>query len=335
MKTPYYRLFLAILLCSCSKSHYYQLRINDIPTKAPNYNAEVRFVVDEKPITPYFELIDFNLIEKGKLNKLQVKEILEIEAIKEGIDAVIEVDYWYETEEVIDVFTILIDVLDDDNEPTTNTANFTHIRGRGIMYLENLDYINNLPEFEYFYKIDSNSGALEPFFKIEYKLTGQVYKVYPEWDIALEIFKKYFQYYSDYHLLKQREMWTYKVGRRQMKKRILRNDKGYISKICVPKYDENNRISELKIMNRSDKMFSEEFIYYTYDENGRLTKRLVELYDASKVFEDFIYESGQPAGRKVMINSPSGKQIILHSSIRFFDSDYLKDLYLHEIAQQK
>ena len=223
MKAYLFALFGLILFGSCTKPTFYQLRINDIPARAPNFNTEIRLIEDGVPIKPYFEIIDIDLVKNGSLSIREIRKLLELEAIKEGVDAIIEVDSWTESNEEVSFITILIDVLDDDTETTTTTAKYTYIRGKGIMYLENLDFIKDQPEFEYFYTIDLKTDFPIPLFKIEYKLTGQVFTVYPESDQALEIYKKYFQYYSDYHLLKQRERWSYKMKGTLVKKRTLRN----------------------------------------------------------------------------------------------------------------
>lgn len=62
------------------------------------------------------------------------------------------------------------------------------------MYLDNMDFIDHQAEYEYFNKMDIESDVPVSLFKIEYKLTSQVFKVYPETDNALDINKKYFQF---------------------------------------------------------------------------------------------------------------------------------------------
>jgi len=269
------------------------------------------------------------------MSKSNVIKRLEVEAIKEGVDAIVEVEYWPETTETGNLITVLLDMMDDDNETTTFTTNHTFIAGKGIMYLENLNFIHNQAEFEYFYKLDSKTDFPKPFFKIEYKLTGQVYMVYPESDEGLETYKKYFQYYSDFHLLKQREGWSYKMDGTKLVKRVLGNEDGFITKICVPGYDEAGRMIKLRIKNQNSQITSSEFIHYLYDEDNKLIERRIEAYDGTNIYEEYIYENSQLTGRKVFINSNSQKQLNLKSSINYYDSDYLKDFYFKEVAKTK
>ena len=329
----YYSIFLFSFV-SCSKPNYYQLRINDIPTKSPNYNAQILFLGEKLPTEPYFEVIDFEVHLNGKFNKQDIRRRMEIEAIKEGVDAIVNVEARTEVIETGNIFTVLIDMMDEDNETTTITTNQTFIYGKGIMYLNNLDYISHQPEYEYYYKITPDSGFPEPFFKVEYKLTGQVYMVYPETEYALEIFKEKFQYYSDFHLLKQREMWTYKKKQNNLVKRTLRNDNGVITKVCVPEYDLDNRIVRLKISNKVKGVMKVEYVNYSYDPDGNLLNRLVEEHDGTKIYEKYNYEENRLIGKKILLNLSDGSQVHLNTSIRYYDPNYLKDLYFNEIVKQ-
>ena len=335
MKTLRIMLIGLILLSSCNRPIYYHLLVNDIPTQYPNFNTEIKFKGDGIPGKPYFEIIDIDIYEKGRLNKKQIKKRLQLEAIKEGVDAIIEVDLLAESIQEPNLFTMLLDVMDDDLETTTVNANYTHIRGRGIMYLENLDFIKDQPEFEYFYKIDNNTGFPNPCFKVEYKLTGQVHMVYPELTGDLNIYKEYFQYYSDHHLLKQREGWSYIMDGLLLRKRILRMEDGLISKICIPKYDEKERLIQIKIVHRNSKIDSNEFIYYSYDDNhGKISNRVIEVYNGTKVYEEYRYENDRLTGKKIFINK-GHERISLNSAVRYYDTNFLKDYYFNEVVKQK
>lgn len=323
-------LLLLALLLSCSKPNLYQLRINDIPTKSPNYNAEVRFIWQKNPINPYLEIIDFELLKKGNLSKNQVKRLLEISAIKEGVDAIIEVDYWKESKEKISVLGIIVAVLEEESEPINRTVYYTHIRGKGIMYLDNTNYIGEQPEYEYVYTLDQETKFPTLFFKIEYKLTGQVFEANAESDEAQEIYDKYFEKYSDFHLLKQREGWSYKMDGLVLKNRIQRNRLGAIVKKCIPKYDENKKLIMLKIVHYNSKIDGNEFINYGYDEEGKIIKRIVNVYDGTKIYENYIYENNRLSGKEASVYQPSKEPIILNSSIVYYDLNYLKEYYFDE-----
>ena len=333
MKSEYILFLAFIALASCTKPNFYQHKINDIPTKAPNYSTDIRFASNKSPINPYFEIIDFDIVVKGPMSKMQVKKRLELEAIKEGVDAIINIDYWTETNNEVTFMSVLLDVLDEDYETTTTIVRYTHIVGRGIMYLENLDFIDHQPEFEYFYKLDLVSDLPVPLFKIEYKLNGQVFKVYPEKEDDLAIYKKYFQYYSDFHLLKQRERWTFKMNGPLLKNRNLLSRKGVVTKRCFPKYDEDRRLVQLKIIHFHSNIENSEFIKYTYDKKGRLLKRNVEIHDGTVVFEEYNYNEDKLTGKKIRIQRPSEEPIRINTSIYYYHPNYLKDYYFNEYAK--
>ncbi len=335
MKAKFIYLLPIIGLTSCTKPNFYQQKINDIPTKTPNYNTELIFVNDSFPTKPYFEIVDFDIVEKGSMSKWEIQKRLEHEAIKEGVDAIIGIDYWSETEKKVNVVTVLLDLIDEDYETTTIPMSYTHITGRGIVYLENMNFIGDQKEFEYFYKIDPETDLPVPLFKIEYKLTGQVFTVYPETDDALDVYKRYFQFYSDFHLLKQRERWAYKMNGTLLKKRALKGRYRRTVKWCYPKYDEENRLVQLKIVHRLDKLDNNEFINYSYDEKGRILKRTVEKYDGALVIEDYKYDDQKLTARHITIKEPLKDPIKINTSIYYYHPDYLKDYYFNEYVKNQ
>ena len=120
-----------------------------------------------------------------------------------------------------------------------------------------------------------------------------------------------------------------------VKKRTLRNQYGTISKKCIPKYNENNCLEQLKIVHFTGKIDVNEFVHYTYYSHGQLLKRTVEIYDGSKVYENYIYdENNQLTGKRILIIPAGKKPISLHTSIHYYDANYLKDYYFNELVQQ-
>lgn len=335
MKNQCIFLISLVLATSCTKPKIYHQRINDIPASAPNYNADIRFAGQNSPQNPYFEIVDINIIEKGSLNKNQIKNRLEQEAIREGIDGVMNVESWVDSENVSNLFTIILDVIEDDGETTTVIEHHTYITGKGFIYLESLDNIAANPEYEYFYIIDLESDFPKPFFKIEYRLTGQEYMVYPESDEALEIYKKYIQYYSEFHLHEQRENWSYLMKDSRVSKRIFRYDNGFISKICLPKYDEKGRCRQVKIVHRNSSIENNEMVNYIYDEKGRVSGRVVDMHDGTKICEEYQYLDGKISGRNILINIPHKGQVKLRTSFHYYAPDYLKDYYFQELANKR
>jgi len=323
-------LSIATILFSCSPHLRYHQLINDIPTQFPNFGTEIRFLGDSLPSKPFFEVVDIQFEIKGPFSMEALKKRVELEAIKEGVDAVTDVEYQQESFDKITLATILLDVIAESEEATTVPGYITYVRGTGIMYLENLSFIKEKPEYEYFYKIDTSGGLPEPFLKIEYKLTGQEFKVYPAVDEAMDIYNKYIKFYSDFHLFSQRERWEYLREGSKITKRFLVNEKGTVRKIVTPKYDDKGRIIKVNIVeNRSQDQLLEH-ITYAYDEHSRLKSRLIQTANGAKVFENWIYENERPVRREMVINTSEAKTFYLRSSILYYHPDYLKDYYLTE-----
>jgi hypothetical protein len=304
--------------------------INDIPTNYPNFGTEVRFLGDSLPSKPFFEVIDVNLEIKGPVSFEHLKKRLEIEAIKEGLDAIIDVEYQQESFDKITLATLAYDVLAGRDEVTTVPRYITYVRGTGIMYLENLGFIKEKPEFEYFYKIDNSGGLPDPFLKIEYKLTGQEFKVYPAVDEAMAIYNKYIRFYSDFHLFRQRERWEYLREGSRITKRFLVNQSGAVRKTVTPKYDKKGRIIQVNIVEYRAQGQLMDHITYGYDEHSRLNSRLIETSAGGKIFENWIYENERLVRRELVINTIDAKMYSLRSTILYYHPDYLKDYYVTE-----
>ena len=326
MKKPYYLLVLIVYFSSCAVPKPYHQRINYIPTSGPNFGVEV-LAENQIPPKPYFEVIDFDLSHKGRLSHMEAKKTLEMEAIKEGLDAVIMLDYWKGYQEEENLLTFIIDVLDEDQENVVMDVPYTYVRGIGIKYLDNIDYLNNHPEFEYVYKIDEETDLPSPYFKIEFNPTGQEHMIYPEMDEAQEVYSNYFQFYSDFHLIYQRDGWYYRKAQHRLKKRILINDKGLVAKTCKFTYDEQNRISEI-VVNKTGRGYAT--VNYRYDEDGKKISKSIITADRVRIFEQYNYINGKLDGRKIRIIDPGKIKLSLNTTIMYYDPDFLKDFYEQE-----
>lgn len=332
MKAQLFPLALFFFFVSCITPKFYHQRVNNIPTKSPNFEVLVYLLGDQIPEKPYFEIVDFYMAEKGRLSKSAILKKLEFEAIKEGVDAVIDVEYWNRKEPTVNALTVFIDLIDEDGETTYINTHFTHIRGIGIKYLENIDYVHELPEFEYMYLIDAETGFPTPCFKIEYALTGQEHKVYPEAESAMDIYRKYFQFYSDYHLLHQREGWTYVKRDNKVTRRMMINEEGLTLKRCIPEYDKDGKMIALTIFHAGTGTKETERVIYHFDEKGRKFGRTVLTHEKVKVYEQYVFDGEMLTGRKIKINIPGGAGYFLNSSILYYDTDYLRMYYEEEYA---
>lgn len=320
-------LFVGLICCCCTAPQRYQQKINDIPLISPNYNADVRFKGEKMPSTPYLEVLDLDVVLNGKMDVFELRKKLEIIAIKEGVDAFVNVEFWDEYGQKVNLFTIMIDLLDDDMETTTVTTYATHVIGTGIIYVDNTQYIARQPEYEYIYKMDKKSDMPRPFLKIEYKPNGQVYMVYPEHPKAKDFYDKYFKYYTDFHLLKQREKWMYKLSKNKISKRIMFNDQGNISKIVIPEYDEKRKIKALKILHTKTSS-RQERVFYDYDTKGKVIGKRIEVKDGTNIYETYQYQDAdKPTGRKILVNIPGYLPIKLGSSYHYYDKNFLKNYY--------
>lgn len=326
----HYLLPVILYIYSCSLPREYHQRLNYIPVQGPEFGVEI-LSENQVPKEAFFEVIEFYIVEKGRLTREEVLKKLELEAIKEGVDAVKDVECWNSIDQKVNFLTICIDMFDEDEETTYIDAPLTHITAVGIKYLENIDYLDKQPEFEYVYILGDSNGLPTPLFKIEFKPTGQEHKVYPESEEGRLIYEKYFKYYSDFHLLHQRERWYYKLTNdRRLKKRILLNQNGYREKTVFVKYDDQDKINGLTVNSSNE---GESFIRYHYDEKGRMFSKVVITADQHRIYEEYDYQGETRIGRKISIINPGKKSYRLSTSILYYDRDYLKDYYYQEYAK--
>lgn len=322
---------LLVFFSACSIQKSYHQRLNYIPLQGPNFGVEMLFK-EQKPTKPYFDVIEIYLKEKGKLSKRSLMKKLEMEAIKEGVDGVMDIEYWNGSEDKVNLLTMFIDVMDDDYETTYINAPFTHMRGIGIKYLENINYLDQQPEFEYVYKIDSITGMPEPLFKIEYNPIGQEHKIYPESLEGELIYNEYFQFYSDFHLRHQRERWFYTMSNNRLMKRILYDQDGFVVKTCFFNYDSKGKLKSLEVRNR---LVGYDIIDYHYNNQGKLAFRTVNTHDKVRIFDQYQYQDEKLSGRKIKITLSDKRHYLLNTSIIYYDPDYLKDYYFQEYAKTK
>jgi len=202
------------------------------------------------------------------------------------------------------------------------------------MYLDNLGFIEEKPEYEYFYKVDPKGGLPQPFLKIEYKLTGQEFQVYPAEEKALDTYEDYIKYYSNFHLLYQRERWEYKMRELQIAKRLMLNEKGILRKTVIPIYDKKGNIIRLNINQHHYDRVYHESILYGYDDKSRIESRLITIHDGSKVFEKWHYNNDRLISREITINPGVAETVKLRSSILYYHPDFLRDYYFNEYTKK-
>lgn len=333
MKNAFLTILIPVFCFGCTMPQYYHQRINNIPTRPNNFDVAIYLQGDAVPEEPYFEIVEFYLREKGKLSRKEILDKLEIEAIKEGVDAVIDVEVSSDIEDITNGFTVFVDLFDDDPETTYLSMTYTYLTGIGIKFLENLDYIHELPEYEYVYVIDEKTRFPTPFFKIEYTLTGQEHMVYPESDIALEVYQKYVQFYSDFHLIHQREGWVfYKNKEHRISRRVLPDENGDVAKVCLFTYDPNGRISEITIRDLRGVFVKEEYVKYHYNQAGKIQSKTIHLLRNSTIYEEYKYDEGRLKGREIKILITGKDNYLLSTTFTYYPKDYLEKYYKSQLA---
>ena len=323
------------MLSGCYCTRPYQQRISYIPTNQTKEEPQIWFFNRGVPDKAFFEITEFELKELGSHTRHGVADILKWHARMEGLDAVINVEYWHETESGANLATVIIDILADENEYDSENQIYTSIAGIGIKYLENLDFIDQIPEFEYAYKLDSNSFP-NRFFKIEFKLTGDIHDFDPENIYAAEVFTKYIKPYSMHHLLKEREGWSYTLVDGQLFERILRNEDNKIIKDCNLHFNKDGQVTEIDITRNDLPKKPQEFVKIVYNSNGSLSGRIINTCKGATIFEKYEYERGKVIRKTMQINFIENEQvetIELSSSFVYFDKDYLEKYYYEEYVQ--
>ncbi len=333
MKSTFLALGIAVLCAGCmTPQHYYQ-RVNNIPTRPYNFDVKIVMLGDPVPAKPFFEIVEFNLREKGKMSEREMKNKLQMEAIKEGVDAVIDVEISRNKELVSNVFSLMLDLLYEDEETILIPASFTYAYGVGIKFLESLDYIHELPEFEYVYIVDEKTRFPSPFFKIEYTLTGQEHMVYPESEKALDVYKQYFQFYSDFHLIHHRERWAYYKNKdHRISRRVLLDDHGEALKKCLFSYDASGWLSEITILDLTRVFSRSEHVKYHYDLSGQLQSKIIHTRGKSRIYEEYKYEGGRLKGRNIRIMIPGKENYLLSTTYTYHPKDYLEKYYKDQLA---
>ena len=329
-------LILATFLFSCNAAKFYDVQILEIPGKKNELQTPIPiyFIGQTPELKPYFEMVELNAEGKGNINNRKVYQIMKSKAQENGLDAVIDVSVNTFTEEYTSFMDIVLSSV-DETEDYYSIRNIYQIRGIGIKFLDNLDYIEDLPEFESIY-VD-NGNKMEPFLELEFKPTGEVYHVNYLHSYSNTFYRSYLFEHSDYHLLKERNNWRYKMVKPDQEVRKLYRNNSVIKK-CIIHYNENDLVESIKVKftdfnhnkgTSSTTNYVIEEVKYSYNENNQLIKKEILYQDQSRLVISPVYDNEKITGFKYYLHKTGGLEVKLTSTYQFYSKDYLQEFYQH------
>ena len=304
-----------VLISSCARSNFYEHQLlSDLPANSNNQPVEVLYNEEDQPSKDYIEMYDLRLVKKGRFDDGQMIDFLKQEAQKKGLDAVMQINSWDETEERSTLFDYLISANDPDYTPTT-TIYYQIIEAKGIKYLENIDLTQSIKSGKVFNNKTEQEVGMIHF--LPNGLIKETEAMTEASDIMLEVYYKL----SEDHLLKEQQDWQtlhHADGRIDVRKMYGKND--WPQERVRVKYDPNHkRIKAIRLIEDTQKNVNQTRVLYRYDSQGKITER--KATGARPLKEKFHYENQRLSGKTIEFQDYS-----YSIEYEYYQQEDLKDL---------
>ena len=286
-----------IIISSCSRSSFYNHQsLSSLPSEAHNNTVEVFFDEAEQPNKDYIELYDLRLVKRGSFNDRQMVRFLKEEAQNKGLDAVMQINKWNETEERTTLLDVLVSAGDVDGYETTTTVTHSFIEAKGIKYIENIDLSRSVKTGLVIDDITNKEVG-----KVHYLPNGLISETEATNDAA-EIMLDIYYKLSEDRLLHEKKDWLtlhHADGRIDVRRKLRMND-WLLERVRV-RYDANNKhIRAIRLTEDPNRNAIHTKISYFYNSTGQLTER--KATGARPLKEQFQYKDGLLSGKTIEHN---------------------------------
>ncbi|MCE7991102.1 MAG: hypothetical protein HEP71_03945 [Roseivirga sp.] len=279
----------ASFLLSCTRSNFYEHQLlSSLPVNGNTQQIDVFYEGESSPPKDYIEYYNLRLVKKGHFNDEQMVSFLKQEALKKGLDGLMDPKKWDETEESATFFDVLATITDPDDIDYTSTVNYSIIEAKGIRYIENIDLTHSLKAGKV-YDMTTNAYMGE----IRYLPNGLISETIAENDLSQMLMDTYFKFSED-HLLYEQEGWQtlHRLdGRIDVRRKYRMND-WILARVRV-KYNGNKpeQIRSIRVTENPKKTPIISRIVYQYDAQNRPISRKVS--GAYQLTETITYENNK------------------------------------------
>ncbi|MEM8895658.1 MAG: hypothetical protein AAGC88_13835, partial [Bacteroidota bacterium] len=199
------------------------------------------------------------------------------------------------------------------------STTYRHMSAVGIIYRDNLHYLNKVPKAE---QLLDPYGNLIASVKLDYK--GQ-----PEFDSESisrneRLYLTNLYYYSQTHLLdEQSDHWKYTMEGNLISKRsfIQRNTR---NKVVTFGYDKSHRIKKAIIKNTYPQKYTEK-VEFTYGDNGRLVQQEIVSDHRTRII-NYHYGHDRLLSKQVWQLEEDDKKLLYQTSVIHYDNKDIDSL---------
>lgn len=286
-----------ILISSCTRSHFYDHQsLSDLPADSHDKKVDVIYDEADQPTRDYIELYDLRLVKRGSFNDRQMVKFLKEEAQKKGLDAVMNVNKWNETEEKVTLIDAIVTVSDPDGYEPTTIITHSFIEAKGIKYIENIDLTKSVKTGHVIDDITNKEVG-----KIHYLPNGLISETEAVNDASEIMLDIYYKLSEDRLLHSQKDWQTlhHPDGRIDVRRKLRMND-WLLERVRV-KYDASNkRIRAIRLTEDPNQNAIHTKLSYFYNSHGQLTER--KATGARPFKEQYHYTNGLLSGKTIEHN---------------------------------
>lgn len=232
-------------------------KLIEIPT-LPHRRAIDVFDIGEKPDSAYYKLSILEVYRNSNDTYVSVIKELKAQAQYEGMDGIM-------------IFKMgLVQKSYVDFEGYNSSYSVKEGVAYGIKYRTNFDYLKQIPKIESIYIYNDSTMAFDGTHFRQFDLFGKTIA-----HSCSSSFHDFLYQYSLYHLVEEKENWTYSTDNSVITGRELKTE--FRNKKCQFHYDSLQRLNEIRteIYENSGGFmtFYKKRIALSYNENGQLHQK--------------------------------------------------------------
>jgi len=317
-----------IWMSSCSYKQYAVQR-HDYQTYLPiqrsgDGKVSLYFDGDPFPNKPFVEGGELGVAQRRHQPSSLLAPALQKKARELGYDAVIDIQKIHEWREGYSFWDYVFLV---DGEAVPSGVEYEILVGRGIKFVENIDYLDYQKKTQV--ALLEKSGVHDTLFTKTFYPDGEFKSINYHSDSAKRFHDQVIVAHDVHRLMEEEEGWDYTLDQygRLYSRRHKRFDDWILEKVRFKYEGSTSRLKEMRVTLPSktahpDPVYS---IFVTQDDLGRIVQKTVEQYEETRWIEDLTYDdNGRLSTSEIKRTHWTDKKLVVHY-------DYYKNSELSQL----